>query len=139
MPSIEELQSAYESLDDKIETVSEDSINSEVLIAFDYEYPGSDSKVTIETEEFTAVCPWTGLPDFGTLTIEYIPSNLCIELKSLKYYLMGFTGVGIVQEHAANRILNDLVDSCNPKEMTIALEYKVRGGITTKVSVNFTN
>jgi len=139
MPSIEELQSAYESLDDKIETVSEDSINSEVLIAFDYEYPGSDSKVTIETEEFTAVCPWTGLPDFGTLTIEYIPSNLCIELKSLKYYLMGFTGVGIVQEHAANRILNDLVDSCNPKEMTIGLEYKVRGGITTKVSVSFTN
>ena len=139
MPSLEELQSAYESLDDKIETVSEDSINSAVLIAFDYEYPGSDSKVTIETEEFTAVCPWTGLPDFGTLTIEYIPSNLCIELKSLKYYLMGFTGVGIVQEHAANRILNDLVDSCNPKEMTIGLEYKVRGGITTKVSVSFTN
>ena len=139
MPSIEELQSAYESLDDKIETVSEEAINSEGLRAFDYEYPGSDSKVTIETEEFTAVCPWTGLPDFGTLTIEYIPSNLCIELKSLKYYLMGFTGVGIVQEHAANRILNDLVDSCNPKEMTIGLEYKVRGGITTKVSVNYTN
>jgi len=139
MPSIKELQSAYESLDDKIETVSEDSINSEVLIAFDYEYPGSDSKVSIETEEFTAVCPWTGLPDFGTLTIEYIPSNLCIELKSLKYYLMGFTGVGIVQEHAANRILNDLVDSCNPKKMTIDLEYKVRGGITTKVSVSHKN
>ncbi len=139
MPSIEELQSAYESLDDKIETVPEDSINSEVLIAFDYEYPGSNSKVRIETEEFTAVCPWTGLPDFGTLTIEYTPSNLCIELKSLKYYLMGFTGVGIVQEHAANRILNDLVDSCKPNDMTIDLEYKIRGGITTKVSVSHKN
>ena len=139
MPSIEELQCAYESLDEKIETVSEDSINSELLIAFDYEYPGSNSKVQIKTDEFTAVCPWTGLPDFGTLTIEYTPSNLCIELKSLKYYLMGFTGVGIVQEHAANRILNDLVNCCNAKEMTLDLEYKVRGGITTKVSVSHEN
>ena len=139
MPSIEELQSDYESLDDKIDTVSEDSINSDVLIAFDYEYPGSNSKVQIKTDEFTAVCPWTGLPDFGTLIIEYMPSNLCIELKSLKYYLMGFTGVGIVQEHAANRILNDLVNCCNAKEMTVDLEYKVRGGITTKVSVSHKN
>lgn len=139
MPSIDELQSAYKSLDDKIEIVPENSINPAVLIAFDYEYPGSNSRVRIETDEFTAVCPWTGLPDFGTLTIEYTPSNLCIELKSLKYYLMGFTGVGIVQEHAANRILNDLVACCNAKDMTINLEYKVRGGITTKVSVSHQN
>ena len=135
MPSIEELQTAYESLDDKIEIASADSINPELLIAFDYEYAGSDSKVFITTEEFTAVCPWTGLPDFGKLTIEYIPSNLCLELKSLKYYLMGFTGVGIVQEHAANKIIKDLVSCCKPEEMSIELEYKVRGGITTKVSV----
>lgn len=135
MHSIEELQTAYESLDDKIEIVSEDSINPELLIAFDYEYSGSDSKVSITTEEFTAVCPWTGLPDFGKLTIEYVPSNLCLELKSLKYYLMGFTGVGIVQEHAANKIIKDLVNCCKPEEMSIELEYKVRGGITTKVSV----
>ena len=135
MPSIEELQIAYKSLDDKIEIVSADSINPELLIAFDYEYAGSDSKVFITTEEFTAVCPWTGLPDFGKLTIEYIPSNLCLELKSLKYYLMGFTGVGIVQEHAANKIIKDLVNCCKPEEMSIELEYKVRGGIATKVSV----
>ena len=135
MPSIEELQIAYKSLDDKIEIVSADSINPELLIAFDYEYAGSDSKVFITTEEFTAVCPWTGLPDFGKLTIEYIPSNLCLELKSLKYYLMGFTGVGIVQEHAANKIIKDLVNCCKPEEMSIELEYKVRGGIITKVSV----
>jgi len=139
MPSIEDLQTAYEALDDKMETVSEDSINSEMLIAFDYEYPGSDSNISIETDEFTAVCPWTGLPDFGTLSIRYVPSNLCIELKSLKYYLMGYTGVGIVQEHAANRILNDLVDCSHPEEMTVELAYKVRGGITTKVSVHYQN
>ena len=135
MPSIEELQTAYESLDDKIEIVSEDSINPELLIAFDYEYSGSDTKVFITTEEFTAVCPWTGLPDFGKLTIEYVPSNLCLELKSLKYYLMGFTGVGIVQEHAAIKIIRDLVNCSKPEEMSIELEYKVRGGIATKVSV----
>ena len=135
MPSIEELQIAYKSLDDKIEIVSADSINPELLIAFDYEYAGSDTKVFITTEEFTAVCPWTGLPDFGTLTIEYVPSNLCLELKSLKYYLMGFTGVGIVQEHAANKIIKDLIKCCKPEEISIELEYKVRGGITTKVSV----
>jgi 7-cyano-7-deazaguanine reductase len=135
MPSIEELQTAYESLDDKIAIVSDDSINPELLIAFDYEYSGSDSKVFITTEEFIAVCPWTGLPDFGKLTIEYVPSDLCLELKSLKYYLMEFTGVGIVQEHAANKIIKALVNCCKPEEMSIELEYKVRGGIITKVLV----
>ena len=64
-----------------------------------------------------------------------MPSNLCLELKSLKYYLMGFAGVGIVQEHAANKIIKDLVNCCKPEEMSIELEYKVRGGIATKVSV----
>ncbi|PZC42321.1 MAG: 7-cyano-7-deazaguanine reductase [Chloroflexi bacterium] len=135
MPSIEELQTAYESLDDKIAIVSDDSINPELLIAFDYEYSGSDSKVFITTEEFIAVCPWTGLPDFGKLTIEYVPSDLCLELKSLKYYLMEFTGVGIVQEHAANKMIKALVNCCKPEEMSIELEYKVRGGIITKVLV----
>ena len=62
----------------------------------------------IDTDEFTAMCPWTGLPDFGVLTVSYVPDRSCVELKSLKYYLLSYRGVGIVQEHAANRILNDL-------------------------------
>ena len=89
----------------------------------------------IDTDEFTAVCPWTGLPDYGVLTISYIPSDSCIELKSLKYYLLSYRDVGIVQEHAANRILNDLVSVCQPQFMKIKLDYKVRGGLHTVVTV----
>ena len=62
---------------------------------------------------------------------------MCIELKSLKYYLLSYDGVGIVQEHAANRLLNDLVGLCRPRSMTISLDYKVRGGLHTKVSVSY--
>ena len=72
-----------------------------------FEYSGSETEVTYETEEFTCVCPWTGLPDFGKLSIWYLPDQTLIELKSLKYYLLSFRNVGIIQEHAVNRILKD--------------------------------
>jgi 7-cyano-7-deazaguanine reductase len=75
------------------------------------------------------------LPDIGTLTISYVPHHSCIELKSLKYYLLSYRDVGIVQEHAANRVLNDLVACCQPKSMAIVLDYKVRGGLHTTVKV----
>ena len=112
-------------------------IDSSKLLAFDYGYIGQKSEISIDTEEFTAVCPWTGLPDFGTLTVEYIPDRLCIELKSLKYYLLSFSNVGIVQEHAANRILNDLADTCQPIQMTVTLDFRIRGGLHTKVTVSY--
>ncbi|SVA14334.1 uncharacterized protein METZ01_LOCUS67188, partial [marine metagenome] len=134
--SINELQKKYEGLADKFEMASVKTVNSDVLMAFDYEYHGSDAEVTIDTDEFTAVCPWTGLPDFGTLTVSYVPNTLCIELKSLKYYLLSYTGVGIVQEHAANKILEDLVKACDPIKMHINLDYRIRGGLHTSVSVN---
>ena len=93
--------------------------------------------MSIDTDEFTAVCPWTGLPDYGTLYISYVPAQSCIELKSLKFYLLSFRDVGIVQEHAANRILKDLVALCRPHRMKITLDYKVRGGIHTAVSSEY--
>ena len=133
--TIEALQEKYESLDRKIDLKAEEAIDKDCLLAFEYEYPGQVSEVSIDSDEFTALCPWTGLPDYGTLTIDYIPSSLCIELKSLKYYLLSYRDVGIVQEHAANRILKDLVDLCQPRWMKVCLDYKVRGGIHTKVSV----
>ena len=105
------------------------------LLTFQYEYPNQQSQVEIDTDEFTAVCPWTGLPDYGVLTISYVPGDSCIELKSLKYYLLSYRDVGIVQEHAANRILNDLVAACQPRSMKITLDYKVRGGLHTAVTV----
>ena len=77
------------------------------------------------------------MPDYGTLDISYVPAQSCIELKSLKYYLLSFRDVGIVQEHAANRILKDLVALCRPHGMKVTLEYRVRGGIHTTVSVKY--
>lgn len=87
------------------------------------------------TDEFTAVCPWSGLPDFGTLVIRYLPDTLLLELRSVKFYLLTFRNVGIFQEHAANRILDDLARTCAPRWMELELDYKVRGGIHTVVRV----
>ena len=135
MASIQELQEQYESLSQRFDAQSEAAIDPSLLLAFDYQYQGQDAEVVIDTDEFTAVCPWTGLPDFGTLTITYVPDRSCIELKSLKYYLLSYRLVGIVQEHAANRILSDLVAACQPLRMTLTLDYRVRGGLHTSVTV----
>tara|TARA_Y100001001_G_scaffold47828_1_gene43683 strand:+ start:980 stop:1507 length:528 start_codon:yes stop_codon:yes gene_type:complete len=137
MPSIEELKEQYQELNDTFDTAPEESIKSDLLMAFEYEYPGSSTEVLIDTDEFTAVCPWTGLPDFGTLKVRYLPNTLCIELKSLKYYLLSFTGVGIVQEHAANIILNDLKNICDPISLSVELDYKTRGGLHTTVIATY--
>ena len=115
----------------------EQNIDVDVLEAIPFDYPESGTEVVYETDEFTFVCPWTGLPDFARLTIRYVPNKLLVELKSLKYYLTSFRNVGILQEHAINRILNDLVKLIKPASMTIEAEYKERGGIKTKASVKY--
>jgi len=135
MATINELREQYEGLDQELPAKSEEAVNPACLLTFKYEYPNQQSQVEIDTDEFTAVCPWTGLPDYGVLTISYVPGDSCIELKSLKYYLLSYRDVGIVQEHAANRILNDLVAACQPRSMKITLDYKVRGGLHTAVTV----
>jgi 7-cyano-7-deazaguanine reductase len=137
MAAISSLQEKYESLDRRLAARGEEAIDPDCLLAFEYEYPGQPSTVSIDTDEFTALCPWTGLPDYGTLTISYMPEALCVELKSLKYYLLSYRDVGIVQEHVANRILNDLVSLCQPRFMQIVVDYKVRGGLHTTVSVEY--
>lgn len=131
------LEDRYRQLDEAfaLPVQTADAIRADCLLAFDYEYPGSDAEVEVSTDEFTAVCPWTGLPDQGTLTVRYVPDRQCIELKSLKYYLLSYRSVGIVQEHAANRILEDLVRACEPVTMTLVLDYQTRGGIHTTVTV----
>jgi len=135
MARISELQEKYENLQPNGVVKMETTIDPKCLLAFEYEYPGQRSDVEIDTDEFTAVCPWTKLPDYGRLVITYIPREKCIELKSLKHYILSFRDVGIVQEHAANRILNDLVALCNPRQMKVLLDYKTRGGIHTVVTV----
>ena len=137
MVTIPELKQQYESLDRQVQVREEADIDAECLLTFAYEYPEQESEVSIDTDEFTAVCPWTGLPDYGTLQLTYVPSRDCIELKSLKYYLLSFRDVGIVQEHAANRILQDLVACCQPRRMKVTLDYKVRGGIHTVVTAEY--
>ena len=137
MATIKELKEQYEGLDQELPSKGEEAIDPACLLTFQYEYPNQKSQVEIDTDEFTAVCPWTGLPDYGDLLISYVPGDSCIELKSLKYYLLSYRDVGIVQEHAANRILNDLVAICQPQSMKIALDYKVRGGLHTAVTVEY--
>ena len=134
MSTIQDLQEKYQNLDGKYRVETEEEIDPDVLLCFDYDYPGQDAEVVVDTDEFTAVCPWTGLPDLGKLIISYVPDRLCIELKSLKFYLLSYRDVGIVQEHAANRLLNDLVEACKPVRMSVTLDYNVRGGLHTTVT-----
>jgi len=133
--SVKNLQEKYENLDIRFRDSEENVINTNLIMCFDYEYSESGAEVVIDTDEFTAVCPWTRLPDFGSLTVSYVPNKLCLELKSLKYYLLSYSGVEIVQEHAANKILEDLASACNPFKMSVKLDYKIRGGLHTTVKV----
>ncbi len=137
MATIQELKEQYVGLDQELPFKGEEAVDASCLLTFQYEYPNQRSQVEIDTDEFTAVCPWTGLPDYGTLVISYVPSDSCIELKSLKFYLLSYRDVGIVQEHAVNRILNDLVAVSQPRSMKITLDYKIRGGLHTTVTVEY--
>jgi 7-cyano-7-deazaguanine reductase len=118
----------------RYDVAKESTIDVEALETFPYEYPGKDIVIDIDTDEFTAVCPWSGLPDFGTIRVEYIPGKVLIELRSFKYYLLSYRNVGIYQEHLVNRILEDLIRSARPKWMKVTVDYKVRGGVHTVVS-----
>ena len=115
----------------------EEVIDFAVLEAIPFDYPGSATEVVYETEEFTCVCPWTGLPDFARLAIRYDPDLSLVELKSLKYYLTSYRNVGILQEHAVNRILQDLVQLLAPLSMVIEADYKERGGLKTKAIARY--
>lgn len=124
-------------LDRRYDVENLDSIDIEALDTFPYEYSGKDVVINIDTDEFTAVCPFSGLPDFAIIKINYIPGKSLIELRSLKYYLLSYRNVGIYQEHVVNRILNDLVKCCKPKWMQVIADYKIRGGIHTVASVEW--
>jgi 7-cyano-7-deazaguanine reductase len=96
--------------------------------------PGRDYEIQIRCHEFTSLCPKTGLPDFGEITITYVPDELCIELKALKYYMIEFRTKGIFYEAVTNQILDDLVGACAPRRMTVVGAFSVRGGIGTSVT-----
>lgn len=100
-----------------------------------FPYAGPEQEIVTETREFSAVCPYSGLPDLATLTIRYVPSDRCVELKSLKYYVVSFRNVGIFQEHATARIAEDLFRLLQPRRMVVTTLYNVRGGFETTCSV----
>jgi 7-cyano-7-deazaguanine reductase len=117
---------------------SPDIVTTDVLAPMDYQYQNQrDIDIVIQQPEYTSVCPMTGLPDVGCITITYRPYNKIIELKSLKFYLLQYRNVGIFYEHVVNRILEDLVAVLTPKYMEITGDFTARGGMTTKVTAVF--
>jgi 7-cyano-7-deazaguanine reductase len=94
-------------------------------------------EIEISVPEFTSVCPKTGLPDFGTITIRYIPDKRCLELKSLKMYTLAYRDLGIFQENVVNCFLRDIVKACKPVSATIVGEFASRGGLTSSMVANY--
>jgi 7-cyano-7-deazaguanine reductase len=110
---------------------------TKLLETFDNQYPDRDYNIIHSAPEFTSLCPKTGQPDFATITIEYIPNKLCIELKSLKVYLNSYRNDGIFFESVTNKILDDLVKVCEPRYMLITAEFNVRGGISSVIEAEY--
>jgi 7-cyano-7-deazaguanine reductase len=94
-------------------------------------------EITINIPEYTSVCPKTGLPDFGTIIIKYMPNKFCVELKSLKYYIIGYRDLGIFYENIANRILDDVVKACRPKWAAVTGVFNARGGMTATIEARY--
>ncbi|GBC62767.1 NADPH-dependent 7-cyano-7-deazaguanine reductase QueF [Desulfonema ishimotonii] len=113
-------------------------IKTDLLDPIDYHYKGHrDVDIVISQPEFTSVCPMTGLPDVGTITIRYRPDEKIVELKSLKFYFLQYRNVGIFYEHVVNRILDDLAGVLAPKQMEVTGDFTPRGGITTRVTARY--
>ena len=100
-------------------------------------YPDKDYTIDLGFPEFTCICPKTGLPDFATIHIQYVPDRLCIELKSFKLYLVAYRQMGIFHEHVVNKILEDLVLACHPRWVKVVGEFNPRGGIKTTVTAEY--
>jgi 7-cyano-7-deazaguanine reductase len=96
-----------------------------------------DYTIEIRTPEFTSVCPRTGLPDHGTLTVRYVPDKQCLELKALKMYMLAYRNLGIFQENIVNRVLRDCVAACKPRQMEVEGEFTPRGGVYSKITASY--
>jgi len=125
-------KSSYEGLQTKVGKMKTPEIE-----VWDNQYPDRDYEVKLEIPEFTCVCPKTGLPDFATICVVYVPDKVCLELKSLKMYLLFYRNVGIFHEHLVNKLLDDLVKACRPRRMDIEIKMNPRGGILTTVRAEY--
>ena len=124
--------SSYEGLQKNVRKLKTPAIE-----VWENQYSDREYVVDLTTNEFTCICPKTGLPDFATINIQYKPSKVCIELKSFKMYLIAYREVGIFHEHLANKILGDLVKACKPRWMRVEVVMNPRGGIATTVNVEY--
>jgi 7-cyano-7-deazaguanine reductase len=113
-------------------------LNKPELIVFPNPYPNRDYEIAHVNPEFTSVCPVTGLPDFGEITIRFVPDKLCVELKALKYYFISFRNRGIFYEAVINEILEDLVTAMEPRWMEVAGKFSTRGGLHSNVIAKYT-
>jgi len=117
---------------------SPDVVKADVLDPVGYQYHAKRGiDITVRNPEYTSVCPMTGLPDFGCITVRYRPGKKIVELKSFKYYLLQYRNVGIFYEHVVNRILDDLVSIIKPIKMSVEGEFTARGGVTSRVIAEY--
>jgi 7-cyano-7-deazaguanine reductase len=116
----------------RFDAAGPEAIRADVLDCFPYEYAGREILLELRTDEFTSVCPWSGLPDFGSLRVLYVPDRRCLELRSFKYYLFSYRHVGIYYEHLTQRILEDLKAACEPLFLRVEGDFRERGGIRTR-------
>jgi 7-cyano-7-deazaguanine reductase len=125
-------KSTYEGLQKNIRKLKTPAIE-----VWENQYPDKNYTINLEIPEFTCICPKTGLPDFATIYIDYIPDKYCVELKSFKLYLISFRNVGIFHEHVVNRILDDFVKATKPRWLEVRGIFNPRGGITTTVKAEY--
>lgn len=127
---------AEDSYDGRQETIR--GLKLPELETFGNIYADREYTVTMSLPEFTCVCPKTGLPDFATLTLEYVPDLHCLELKSFKEYLLAYRTLGIFHENVVNRVLDDVVSACHPRRARLVGVFNARGGIATTVERSYT-
>lgn len=125
-------KSSYEGLQRKVRYIKLPGIE-----VWENQYADRKYTIHVEIPEFTCICPKTGLPDFATITIDYMPTKYCLELKSLKMYIIAYRNLGIFHEHLTNRILDDVVKACSPRWAKVAATMNPRGGISTTVVAEY--
>ncbi|MCB9757025.1 MAG: NADPH-dependent 7-cyano-7-deazaguanine reductase QueF [Candidatus Omnitrophica bacterium] len=125
-------KSSYQGLQSHVRNLPTPAIE-----VWDNQYADREYQITIEIPEFTCICPKTGLPDFATIKIDYSPAKMCLELKSLKMYIVYYRNVGIFHEHLVNKILDDIVKACGPRWVRVQAGMNPRGGIATTVCAEY--
>lgn len=114
-----------------------EEMNLAPIETFEYEYPGREIHIHFTCPEWTAICPFSDFPDFGTIKIDYVPNHACVELKSLKLYINSYRSVKIFHEHVVNQILEDFVTACDPLSVEIEGDFNVRGNIKTVIKASY--